>query len=149
MPQAGPAVYSPFKLFCAHKNFERWDVMSFIEPVPCEDVSGGVGPEGPMGPAGPQGEPGPEGPQGEIGPMGPEGPQGPPGDEGSGALGFFVHDQSIPSDVWVIDHNLSFIPQVTIVDSSGREVEGDVIYTSPTQITVLFSAPFAGKAYLS
>lgn len=104
--------------------------------------------EGFTGPVGPEGPPGPIGPEGPEGPMGPEGPEGPQGP--SGATGtYYVHDQSIASAVWVIDHTLDYAPNVTIVDSTGREVEGEVAYTGPSQITVSFTAPFAGKAYLS
>ena len=60
----------------------------------------------------------------------------------------FRHDQAVPSNHWVIPHPLSFSPNVTTVDSSGREVEGEVRY-SPGQVEVFFSAPFAGSAYLS
>jgi hypothetical protein len=51
--------------------------------------------------------------------------------------------------VWTINHNLSFIPEVTVVDSSGREVIGEVTYPSSTTVQVVFSAAFAGDAYLS
>jgi hypothetical protein len=61
----------------------------------------------------------------------------------------YVHAQGIPSSVWIINHDLDYFPQITTVDSTGRVVEGDVVYTSATQITVTFSAPFAGTAYLS
>ncbi len=123
--------------------------MSFIEPLPY-DEDGSVGPPGPQGPEGPIGPEGPMGPQGETGPMGPPGPPGPPGEGGEGGgSGYLVVDVPIPEATWVINHGLSFSPQITTVDSTGREVEGDVLYTSPSQITVMFSAPFAGKAYLS
>lgn len=110
-----------------------------FQPLPYVPGEGGQGPPGPQGETGPQGPPGPEGPMG---------PPGPPG-EGGSAGGYYVYDQAIPQATWVIDHGLWFSPQITTIDSSGREVEGDVLYTSPTQITVHFSAPFAGKAYLS
>lgn len=101
--------------------------------------------EGFTGPAGPPGPEGPAGPEGPIGPEGPEGPVGPAG-FGSETLRF---EQPIASDVWTINHNFPYIPNITTVDSTGREVEGDVVYTSATQIVVTFSAPFAGSAFLS
>lgn len=93
---------------------------------------------------GPQGATGPEGPQGDIGPEGPAGPQGVPGG------GFnYVHDQGTPSATWVIVHNLGGFPNVTVVDSAGTEVVGNVVYDSATQVTVTFTNAFGGKAYLS
>jgi hypothetical protein len=39
---------------------------------------------------------------------------------------------------------------VSVVDSSGREVvPGAITYTSPTVVTLTFSAAFGGDAYLS
>lgn len=57
--------------------------------------------------------------------------------------------QSSAASVWTIDHTLPFQPNVTVVDSAKDQVEGEVIYTSPTRITITFSAAFAGTAYLS
>jgi hypothetical protein len=93
---------------------------------------------------GPQG---PQGPQGQTGDTGPQGPQGPPGVPGGGFQ--YVHDQSIPSDTWVIFHNLNGYPNVSVVDSAGTEVVGEVTYDSAFQLTVRFSSGFAGKAFLS
>ena len=77
-----------------------------------------------------------------------QGPPGPTGPAGGGAE-TLTFDQPVASALWVIDHGFSYFPQVTTVDSSGREVFGDVTYTSPTQITIEFSGAFAGKAHLS
>lgn len=63
--------------------------------------------------------------------------------------GTFEFVQGSPVSVWVIDHPLSFLPNVTVVDSSGRQVEGDVVYTDADTITINFTAAFSGKAYLS
>jgi hypothetical protein len=65
-----------------------------------------------------------------------------------GGGGSYTHVQSTPSVTWVIDHGLGFNPNVTVIDSSGRQVEGDVAY-SLDQVIVTFSAAFSGKAYLS
>lgn len=85
------------------------------------------------------------GPPGTTGPPGPPGPQGAPGTATSQA---YVHVQSTPSVTWVIEHNLDIVPNVTVVDSSDRQVEGDVAY-SMGQVVVTFSAAFSGRAYLS
>lgn len=89
----------------------------------------------------PSGQPGPQGEKGE------QGEQGIPGDSSS-ALGY-THVQGTPSAIWVITHPLSYYPNITVVDSTGSEVEGDVLYTSSTTLTVTFSGAFSGTAYLS
>lgn len=107
----------------------------------------GAGPTGPTGPAGVDGSTGPTGPTGSAGIDGATGPTGATGPSGGG--GNFTFPQAVPASVWIINHGLSFNPQVTTLDSTGQEVEGDVVYTSSTQIVVTFSAPFSGVAYLS
>ena len=59
------------------------------------------------------------------------------------------HPQPIASDTWVISHNLSKRPAVTVVDSTEREVVGDIKYDSDDQITITFSTGFSGEAYLT
>lgn len=68
---------------------------------------------------------------------------------GSGASFAYVHDQQVPQSTWTVVHNLNGFPNVTVIDSASREVEGDVTYDSVNQLTLTFSAPFGGKAYLS
>lgn len=60
-----------------------------------------------------------------------------------------VHTQSFASSEWVITHSLGGKPSVTVVDSADTHVFGEVKYDGNTQITVLFSAPFSGYAYLT
>lgn len=81
------------------------------------------------------------------GPQGPPGPQGPVGPPGADAT--YTHTQGAPSASWSITHGLGKYPSVTVVDSSGSEVEGDVTYLSNAQVLVSFSAPFSGVAYLN
>lgn len=61
----------------------------------------------------------------------------------------YVHQQTSPSTTWTIEHSLGGRPSITIVDSSGTVVFGEVQYVSDTVITVTFSAEFAGAAYLT
>ncbi len=89
---------------------------------------------------GPPGTPGADGADSTV--------PGPPGPPGSGNFSY-VHDQMSPASVWTIVHGLSGYPNITIVDSSQREVVGDVIYVDSNTISVTFSSAFAGKAYLS
>lgn len=63
--------------------------------------------------------------------------------------GFFRYSQGSPSAQWSITHALGGYPNVTVVDSAGSVVIGEVTYVTATDITIDFSAPFAGEAFLS
>lgn len=85
------------------------------------------------------------------GPPGPRGLQGPAG-SGSGGTGgdlSYIHAQSVPEATWVVTHNLGKFPSVTVVDSAGSVVIGDITYTDNTALTIYFSSGFAGTAYLN
>ncbi len=72
------------------------------------------------------------------------------GDPGAGGGGsYYRHVQSTPAAVWVITHGLGYRPNVTVVDSTARQVEGDVEHVNDNELIVSFSAAFAGEAYLS
>lgn len=60
-----------------------------------------------------------------------------------------VFPQLMPSSKWVIQHNLSRYPSVSIVDSAGSLVLGDVTYISDNELCVEFKAPFSGTCYLN
>lgn len=66
-----------------------------------------------------------------------------------GASPAYVHSQNIAANEWVINHNLNKFPSVTIVDSGGSVVVGDVQYLSMNKISVSFAGAFSGKAYLN
>lgn len=61
----------------------------------------------------------------------------------------YVHEQMSASSTWVIPHNLNMFPNVLIIDSVGEQVMGNVSYTSLNTVTVNFSAPISGQAYIS
>jgi hypothetical protein len=61
----------------------------------------------------------------------------------------FAHTQQIPSTTWAITHNLNFNPNVTVVDSAGTNVEGEIQYVNPNRLNILFQSAFTGYAYLS
>ena len=61
----------------------------------------------------------------------------------------FTFQQTVAAERWEIRHGLAKFPSVTVVDSSGREVVGDVQYIDANQVVVMFSAPFSGTAYLN
>jgi hypothetical protein len=44
-----------------------------------------------------------------------------------------------------VNHNLNKYPSVTVIDSAGDEVQGEVIHTNMFQLTVKFNAPFSGR----
>jgi hypothetical protein len=108
-----------------------------VEQKQVELSLGEIGPQGGAGPTGPQGA---TGPQGDIGPTGPTGPL---------PVVSHVHVQGVASDVWEIDHDLSWYPNITVVDSAGTIIEGEIEYESIDRIVLRFSAGFSGKAYLS
>ena len=61
----------------------------------------------------------------------------------------YIHVQGGASSTWSITHALGGKPSVTIVDSAGTVVYGEVVYNSNTSITAFFSSPFSGYAYLT
>lgn len=84
---------------------------------------------------------------GPPGPTGDQGPQGLPGP--SGALGnTFIFHQDTPLAIWTIVHSLGTFPSVTVLDSTGAQVMGDLLYLDASTVQLTFSAPFSGVAYL-
>ena len=61
----------------------------------------------------------------------------------------YTHTQSSASATWTITHNLNCFPSVSVVDSAGSVVIGDVNYTNANTLVVTFAAAFGGKAYLN
>jgi hypothetical protein len=55
----------------------------------------------------------------------------------------------MPSSVWTVSHGLGFIPNITVVDSFERVVEGSYEYLNATTVRLTFDGSFSGKAYLS
>lgn len=82
-----------------------------------------------------------------TGPQGPEGPAGP-----AAPSFYYVHDQDEHGgalSTWEINHNLNGYPNITVVDSANRVVEGHVTYINNNRIEVEFTGSFSGKAYIS
>lgn len=62
----------------------------------------------------------------------------------------YTHIQAVPSAVWTINHGLGYAPGgVSVLDSAGTMVEGDVTHDSLNVCTIVFTAGFSGTAYLS
>ena len=60
-----------------------------------------------------------------------------------------AHDQGNAAASWVVTHNLNKFPSVTVVDTAGSVVLGQVTYNSASQVTLTFRSSFAGKAYFN
>lgn len=60
----------------------------------------------------------------------------------------YHHIQSIPSEEWIIQHNLGFFPNVKIVDSNREQVYGDIVFNDENTVTLKFGGSFSGDAYL-
>lgn len=89
-----------------------------------------------------------QGLRGEQGMQGDKGDKGAKGDVGpSGGDRHYTHSQAVPDTVWTVTHNLGKYPSITVFDSSGAEVEGEVAHLSNAALTVTFSAGFSGYAY--
>lgn len=71
------------------------------------------------------------------------------GSGSSGGTPAYTYAQGTASDEWTIQHNLGRYPSVTIVDSGGNVVVGDVQYLSMNEISISFAGAFSGKAYLN
>lgn len=61
----------------------------------------------------------------------------------------YTHQQIEAKNIWNIKHDLKKIPSVTIVDSGGNEVIGDVKHLSENELTISFSYEFSGSAILN
>lgn len=61
----------------------------------------------------------------------------------------YVHYQTTVSSTWAITHNLGKYPSVTVVDSDGNVIIGDVKYVSENEVKVSFTSAFSGAAYLN
>lgn len=61
----------------------------------------------------------------------------------------YIHTQGVPSDTWTINHTLNKYPSVTIIDSGGTEVIGNIKYINSSTVSITFSSEFSGKAILN
>ena len=65
----------------------------------------------------------------------------------SGGDKHYEHTQRSASSVWNVAHNLRKYPAVSVVDSGGSIVIGEVNYIDENNLVIKFTAPFTGKAY--
>ena len=68
--------------------------------------------------------------------------------EDGGGTGVFPNVSAL---VWTIDHAGKWgpYPSVTVINNNSIVINGEVEYKSTTQLTITFSATFAGTAYLN
>ena len=69
------------------------------------------------------------------------------GDDATAAT--YIHEQETPASVWTIQHNLGRYPSVTVVDTAGTEMVGDVQYVNENSVILTFRGTFSGTAYLN
>ena len=117
---------------------------------------GPTGAQGTHGATGDQGIQGATGAIGQTGAVGLTGATGTTGLQGAtGAQGVGIEDvsyrhiQAISLSTWDITHNLGWYPNITVVDSAGSIVEGEISYTNENSLSLIFSSAFSGNAYLS
>ena len=61
----------------------------------------------------------------------------------------FIFNQAVAATTWNVNHNLGKFPSVTVIDTANTVVNGECEYIDNNNITLKFSAAFAGKAYLN
>lgn len=61
----------------------------------------------------------------------------------------FTQNCADPQAVWYINHNLNIVPNVWAEDCNGDNISGVLDVVDNDTITLTFSSPVAGKAYLS
>ena len=61
----------------------------------------------------------------------------------------FAYNQAISSNVWEIKHDLDKYPAVTVVDSGGSVVIGEIVYIDKNNVRITFTSAFSGKAYFN
>ena len=49
------------------------------------------------------------------------------------------------STTWTVNHNLNKFPAVSILDTAGTEIYGQIEYVSLTQVVITFVVPVAGR----
>lgn len=61
----------------------------------------------------------------------------------------FTFTQATASAIWNVVHNLGKYPSVSILDTAGTEIGGEVENVSINEINIKFNAPFSGVATLN
>ena len=57
--------------------------------------------------------------------------------------------QVVSTNIWNINHNLGYFPSISVIDSVGNFVTGEITYVDSDNISITFKSSFKGKAYLN
>lgn len=63
---------------------------------------------------------------------------------GSGSSFPYVHTQSSPSDLWIVNHNLGYRPVIEVLSDGGLVVEASVAHISVNQAQISFNTVQTG-----
>ena len=61
----------------------------------------------------------------------------------------FTFNQAVSTATWTINHNLGMFPSVSVIDSVGNFVTGNINYIDDRNLEITFKSAFKGKAYLN
>jgi hypothetical protein len=61
----------------------------------------------------------------------------------------FTFNQNVSTATWTINHNLGMFPSVSVIDSVGNFVTGNIDYIDDRNLEITFKSAFKGKAYLN
>lgn len=61
----------------------------------------------------------------------------------------YVHDQQVASNSWVVPHALNKYASVSIVNTANQVIVGEITYNTLNQLTITFTSPISGKAYIN
>jgi len=61
----------------------------------------------------------------------------------------FTFSQVVSTATWTINHNLGMFPSVSVIDSVGNFVTGNINYIDDRNLEITFKSAFKGKAYLN
>ena len=81
------------------------------------------------------------GPQGNPGPQGIQGPSGP-----GGLASQYIHQQSVLSPSWMVQHNLGKHPEITCEDGAGSVIVGSILYLDNNSALIGFAYSITGRA---
>jgi len=60
-----------------------------------------------------------------------------------------TYSQPVPSTNWTVNHNFGTRPAVEVRDNTGSVVTAGVTHLSENVVSIQFTVPFPGTAYLS
>lgn len=61
----------------------------------------------------------------------------------------YVYEQQSNQTVWNVTHNLGYKPATSIIDYGSNNLEADITFIDVNRLTITFTSPTSGYAYLS